>query len=113
MFKQGDILLIPFPYSDMTATKQRPVIVLSNSYYNESHQDIVVAAITSNVTQKEYLVRITDNDLEEGQLKLDSVIRADKVYTFSKRIVNKKFGHIKAAKLEEVKKQLVHLFNDD
>ncbi|MEX2105198.1 MAG: type II toxin-antitoxin system PemK/MazF family toxin, partial [Bacilli bacterium] len=54
MYKQGDIVLISFPYSDMTATKQRPVIVLSNSYYNESHQDIVVAAITSNVSQKEY-----------------------------------------------------------
>jgi mRNA interferase MazF len=45
MYKQGDILLIPFPYSDLTATKQRPVLVLSNSHYNESHQDIVVVAL--------------------------------------------------------------------
>jgi mRNA interferase MazF len=58
MYKQGDILLIPYPYSDLTAIKQRPVLVLSNSYYNESHQDIVVAAITSNVTKTKRL-RIT------------------------------------------------------
>jgi mRNA interferase MazF len=47
MYKQGDILLIPFPYSDSTAIKQRPVLVISNSHYNESQQDIIVAAITS------------------------------------------------------------------
>jgi mRNA interferase MazF len=112
MYKQGDILLIPFPYSDLSATKQRPVLVLSNSHYNESHQDIVVAAITSNVTEKEYSILIADDDLDEGHLKMDSAIRADKVYTFSKQIVNKKFGHIKVARLEDVKKQLMHLIDE-
>ena len=52
MYKQGDILLIPFPFTDLSSTKQRPVLVLSNTKYNESNQDIVVAAITSNLTEK-------------------------------------------------------------
>lgn len=42
MYKQGDILLIPFPFTDLSSTKQRPVLVLSNTKYNESNQDIVV-----------------------------------------------------------------------
>lgn len=76
MYKQGDIPLIPFPYSDISATKQRPVLVLSNSNYNSSNQDIVVAAITSNVTNRDYPVPITTNDLIEGQLRVESGVRA-------------------------------------
>jgi len=112
MYKQGDILLIPFPYSDLTAIKQRPVLVLSNSHYNESHQDIVVAAITSNVTDKEYSIYITVDDLDEGQLRVDSAIRADKIYTFSKRVVIKKFGHLNTARLEDVKKRFGDLIDE-
>jgi len=112
MYKQGDILLIPFPYSDLTSTKQRPVLVLSNTYYNESYQDIVVAAITSNITEKVYSIHIATDDLDEGELKMDSAVRVDKVYTFSKRIVNKKFGHLKAASFESVKQQLMHLLDE-
>lgn len=80
MYRQGDILLIPFPFSDLSSTKQRPVLVLSNSEYNRSQQDIVVAAITSNVIERNYLIGITSDDLQEGQLKADSGIRADKIY---------------------------------
>ncbi len=42
MFKQGDILLIAIPFSDLTSSKKRPVLVLSNSGYNSKTEDIVV-----------------------------------------------------------------------
>lgn len=112
MYKQGDILLIPFPYSDLSTTKQRPVLVLSNSRYNLSHHDLVVAAITSNVTDRECLIIITTNDLDEGQLRVESGIRADKIYTVSRRIVIKKFGHLKPEACVEVKQQLENLFTE-
>ena len=78
--------------------------------YNVSHHDLVVAAITSNVTDREYLILITSSDLDEGQLRVESGIRADKIYTFSNRIVIKKFGHIKPEVFAEVKQQLGDLF---
>jgi len=110
MYKQGDILLIPFPYSDLSATKQRPVLVVSNSTYNSVNQDIIVVAITSNITSREYLVRITSEDLEEGNLRMESGIRTDKIYTLSGRIVNKKFGHLKPNRMLEVKQLIKKLF---
>lgn len=57
MYKQGDILLILIPYSDLTSNKKRPVLVISNNLYNSKADDIVVAAITSNVKIKEYSVK--------------------------------------------------------
>ena len=63
MYKQGDILLIPIPFSNLTASKKRPVLVLSNSKYNDKTEDIIVIAITSNLQSKDYSVRFTNNDL--------------------------------------------------
>jgi len=48
MLKQGDIVLIPIPFTDLTSTKRRPVIVISNDTYNQTTADIVVVAMTSN-----------------------------------------------------------------
>lgn len=110
MYKQGDIVLIPFPFSDLSSTKKRPVLVLSNSVYNQVHKDFVVAAITSNVTERDYLVLITGEDLAEGQLKVESGIRTDKIFTFSQQIVVKKFGHICPDKMNDIRAKLNELF---
>ncbi|MBB6669992.1 type II toxin-antitoxin system PemK/MazF family toxin [Cohnella nanjingensis] len=112
MYKQGDIVLIHFPFSDLSATKQRPVLILSNTTYNKSQSDLVVAAITSNLTSKTYTIQITADDLDEGQLRVTSAVRADKIYTFSNQIVLKKFGHLKPSIFTNVKLQLTHLLND-
>lgn len=112
MYKQGDILLIPIPFSDLTSSKKRPVLVLSNSKYNEKTEDILVAAITSNLEEKEYEVIITNDDMEEGILKLDSCIRIDKIYTLSKYIVLKKFGSVKSTVVEKVKSKLDNLLEE-
>jgi mRNA interferase MazF len=47
MYKQGDILLIPVHFSDLTSSKKRPVLVLSNNDYNTKTEDIIAAAVTS------------------------------------------------------------------
>jgi mRNA interferase MazF len=47
MYKQGDILLIPIPFTNLVSNKKRPVLVLSNDMYNSTKEDMVVVAITS------------------------------------------------------------------
>lgn len=61
MYEQGDILLVPIPYSDMTSMKKRPVLVLSNDLYNKQTEDIIVAAITSNIRGIDFEILI-DNE---------------------------------------------------
>jgi len=112
MYEQGDILLIPFPFSDLSSTKQRPVLVLSNSDNNRSRQDILVAAITSNVLERDYLIRLAPEDLEQGHLKVDSGIRADKIYTLSQKIVVKRFGTVNQTILTQVKVKLNQILTE-
>lgn len=106
MLSQGDIVLIPIPFSDLTSQKRRPVLVLSNNDYNRRYQDVIVAAITSNVTDREYQIIITNDKMIEGEIKVDSAIRADKIYTLSQTITLRKFGKVQPEILLDVKKQI-------
>jgi len=49
MYKRGEIVLIPVPFSDLSSVKKRPVLVISNTSHNFTSSDILVAAITSNL----------------------------------------------------------------
>ena len=109
MHKQGDIILIPIPFTDLSSSKRRPVLVLSNNDYNSKTDDIVVAAITSNILLKDYSINITTDDLVDGNLKVDSCIRADKIYTLSQNIVIKRFGTVNEDVIEEVKSKISEL----
>lgn len=109
MYKQGDIVLLPVPFSDLTNRKQRPVLVISSNSYNEVTDDIIVVAITSQLRNLDYSVVIKSEDLKEGKLKIASAIRADKIYTLSKDIVRKKFGQVNAEVMENVRKKVNEL----
>ena len=92
MPEQGDILLIPVPFTDLSSKKKRPVVVISNNQYNQSSKDILVAAITSNPIQVNYSIQVRSFDLIEGKLKRPSKIRVDKIYSLSQGIAIRKFG---------------------
>jgi mRNA interferase MazF len=109
MYKQGDILLIPIPFSDLTSSKKRPVLVLSNNDYNTKTEDIIVAAVTSNITSKDYNILISNKDMQEGNLHVNSCVRVDKIYTLSQSIVIKKFGTVKPEVINNIKEKLSKL----
>ena len=46
-FSYGDIVLVPFPFTDQTGTKKRPAVVISSAAYNRGRRDVVIMAITS------------------------------------------------------------------
>ncbi|WP_218971025.1 type II toxin-antitoxin system PemK/MazF family toxin [Alkalihalobacterium bogoriense] len=88
--KQGDIVLIPVPFSDLSNRKQRPVLIISNDDYNQMTEDILVVAITSQLKKLDYSVVIKQKDLDEGALKVTSAVRADKsLYTFKRNYPKK------------------------
>jgi mRNA interferase MazF len=50
LYQRGDVLLVPFPFSDLSATKVRPAVVISSRQYHTTQPDILLAAITSKVS---------------------------------------------------------------
>jgi mRNA interferase MazF len=109
MFDQGEILLIPVPFSNLSSVKKRPVLVLSNIAHNASSRDIIVIAITSNLAQKG--IEISNKSLTDGSLPKKSIIKVDKVYTLEASIAIKKIGKINDDVLSNVYNEFVKLFS--
>ena len=106
MPEQGDILLIPVPFTDLSSRKRRPVIVISNGAYNFKTADIIVVAMTSNPIRADYSFMITSSDLERGKLNRPSKVRVDKIYTLSQSIVVKTFGRVNSQVLDRIRQTL-------
>ena len=109
MPEQGDIVLIPVPFTDLSSQKRRPVVVISNDVYNRKTADIVVVAMTSNPAPVDYGFMIASADLEEGTLNRPAKIRVDKIYTLAQSIVVKTFGRVNSATLDRIRQTLQDL----
>ena len=109
MYSQGDILLVPLPFTDLSSQKRRPVLVLSKDDYNSVADDLIVVAITSCIDSKPYIVLLSNDDMADGVLKVDSCIRADKIYTLSQSIVVKRFGKVKSEIIKKVKAKILEV----
>ena len=109
MPEQGDIVLIPIPFTDLSSNKRRPVIVISNDAHNRKTSDIVVVAMTSNLAALDYGFNITSSDLSNGTLNRPGKVRVDRIYTLSQSIVVKTFGQVNPATLDRIRALLQSL----
>lgn len=108
-FEQGDVVLLSFPFSDLSATKQRPAMVLTNATYNGASSDVLVCAITSNLANASHSVLIESKDMATGALVATSRVKADKVFTAEQAIIKKRVGRLKPAIVASVKKELASI----
>jgi len=53
-YKFGDIILVPFPFTDQSTTKKRPAVIVSSTQYNQKRSDVVIMAVTSQVHASGY-----------------------------------------------------------
>ena len=93
-YNQGDIILIPFPFTDFSTFKQRPAVVISSDHFNQTHQDVIVAAITSHIpdhiAEDEYLLSV--DELKPTGLPKASLIKLGKIVTIDQRLIRKRLG---------------------
>lgn len=87
----GDLVLIPFPFTDLSSSKRRPALLITAP---DRDGDFIAAAVTTK-RGHEASVPLMSSDLASGSLPQDSHIRADKLFTFQQGIVHKQFGRVK------------------
>lgn len=107
--EQGEIVLVPFPFSDLSCTKNRPVLILSKTEYNDITDDVVTAGITSNLKDTNYSVIIGNDNLENGMLPDISMIKVDKLFTIDQSLIIKKIGKLNKQTFECVRQELFKL----
>jgi len=107
---RGDIVLVPFPFTDLTGQKRRPALVVSPDGFDP--EDLVLCAITSRVPGRllPWDVSLDTQDLAEGQLPRPSLVRVGKLFTMHHALIVGRFGSIRPQKLADVLTLLQRLF---
>lgn len=109
---QRDLLLMPFPYSDLQGNKVRPVLVISNNKFNNSSADLIVCCVTSNISKELYTVLIHKNNLEEGKLFEDCCVKVENIAKIEKSKIIKKIGKLKQETFQEIIDKIDLLLKD-
>ena len=109
-FRQGDIVVALVLFSEQIGVKRRPALVISNSEYNEKSDDLVLLKITSKGNKTDFDVPLTQSDLLEGTLKVESLVMCDNPVTAYKQIIEEKIAAVNQKKLREVKQKIKKLY---
>jgi mRNA interferase MazF len=75
LFEFGDVVLVPFPFTDQTAAKRRPAVVDSNLAYNRAKPDLVVMAVTSQLRATAAFDEVWIRQWQEAGLLKPSAIK--------------------------------------
>jgi len=104
-FVKGDIVVIPFPFSDLSQAKRRPALVITDLI----GEDLILCQITSQSVSDQYAISLDDGDFQSGSLKRKSNIRPNRIFTADTHIILYKIGQVKKDKLKEVVKKIIHI----
>jgi mRNA interferase MazF len=105
-FVKGDVVVTPFPFSDLTANKKRPALVVADL----SGDDLIICLITSQNARDNYAISLTNQDFASGSLQRDSNVRPNRLFTIDSNIILYKIGPLKNQKVNEVTEKLLQIF---
>lgn len=108
-FVRGDVVVVPFPFSDLTQAKRRPALVVATL----TGDDVILCQVTSQSVRDQYSITLTSLDFEFGSLQKDSNIRPNRLFTADKKILLYKVGALQTAKFSEVIQGLIQIFRTE
>ncbi|HLD12977.1 MAG TPA: type II toxin-antitoxin system PemK/MazF family toxin [Candidatus Nanoarchaeia archaeon] len=93
---RGDVVILSFPFSDLSAAKVRPALVLART-----QNDVILSQITSREFFDDYAVSLSRREFVDGCLPTDSWIRLNKLFTADCSIIARKAGRVAEKKFSE------------
>jgi len=107
-FVKGDVVVVPFPFSDLTQSKRRPALVVAKLF----GEDLILCQITSQSTIDLYAIALDKNDFEEGELKQNSNIRTNRLFTADRQLILYKVGRLKKDKIDVVIAKIIRILQE-
>ena len=105
-FVKGDVVVLPFPYTDFSGVKKRPAVIIATLKGN----NVILAQITTNQRNDEDLISLTRKDFSSGLLSSDSFIMISLIFTVDSSKIAYKAGKLKLEKIKEIQNKLVEVF---
>ena len=109
-YNRGDVILVPFPFSDQTVTKKRPAVIVSSDKYNVISQDIVIMAITGQMKSRLGVGEFLIEDWQAAGLLKPSAVKSA-ISTIEQSLVLKLLGRFSSEDLSTLEKALKELLD--
>lgn len=103
----GDVVVVPFPFTDLSANKIRPAVVLAQA----GKSDWILCQITSNAYADPNAIEIEIKDFSSGKLRIRSFARPSKLFTANTTLMIGKEGRLKPQKLKEIKSAVIQILS--
>ena len=104
-FVRGDVVVLPFPFSDLMGTKRRPALVLADL----PGDDVILCQITSQNAKDSFAIPLINTDFVTGSLPSPSYIRPSRIFTADKNIILRKCGTISDRLFSETTHKIIDL----
>ena|SRR3989344_7241437 len=104
-FVKGDVVVLPFPFTDLSGSKKRPSLVIASLLGD----DVILCQITSKDKNDSYSIELLDNSFEKGNLPIQSFIRPNRIFTADKNIIVEKRGHLKNNAIIKVEEKIIEI----
>jgi mRNA interferase MazF len=104
-FTAGSVVLVRFPFSDLSQSKLRPAVVVADC----GRGDWLLCQITSNAFADPRAVTLTNENFREGTLNRVSYVRIGKLFTASSSLITRRVGLLQASYFEEVRSAIYRL----
>ncbi len=101
-FVKGDIVVTPFPFSDLTSSVKRPALVIAAL----KGEDVILCQITSKERKDPYQISLDKKDFLQGTLKVNCFIKPSILFTLRDSIILYKAGRLNRAKIKEVEDKI-------
>jgi mRNA interferase MazF len=101
----GDIVLVPFPFTDQSATKRRPAVVVSSSRYHAERPDVIIMAVTSQARPAGALGEVQVKDWQAAGLIKPSVVKPV-ITTLEQSLVIRRLGQLKQVDQANLRKAI-------
>ena len=114
IYKPGDVVLVVYPFTDLTTAKQRPAVVLSAEWFNKRPDgDVILAAITSVVptTLSREEVALTHADLASAGLLKPSIVKAGKIFTGNRVLIKQTLGKLPDPTVKQIVSKLKEIID--
>jgi len=103
----GAVVLVPFPFSDLSQSKLRPAVVLADA----ARGDWILCQITSKPYADPRAIEISDLDFRDGSLRVTSYARPGKLFTANQTLIVAEVGHLRETKLKLIRDAVTALLN--
>src|SRR5580658_8822563 len=104
-FVKGEVVVLPFPFTDLTQAKRRPALVVTPL----AGDDVILCQITSQPIKDAYAIPLDSADFEIGSIARASNIRPNRLFTADTHIVLYRVGKVKAEKVDSVVEAIVDI----